>query len=130
RISGQQVWARQLNLEDTVSPMLRNDGGRVWLLGVKTERASTVMETANSGRTELLGGLLYPANAVSPDTAAFVNNGSWQSLTYAVSAYVQGGNYRLQLLSTRGNSTQALLQSDLIKRGSLGSIVTLLTDYP
>lgn len=58
---GQHVWARQLNIEgDTTrgpksAAKLLNDGGTVWILGMKTEDAGTVIRTVNGGRTELLG---------------------------------------------------------------------------
>ncbi|WP_428386201.1 glycosyl hydrolase family 28-related protein [Mucisphaera sp.] len=62
----QTVWARQLNVEketeqDPGEPepsqpaRIINDGGRVWLNGVKTEQDGTVVLTINGGETELLG---------------------------------------------------------------------------
>lgn len=52
------VWARQLNSEPE-GLKIRNDGGRLWVLGLKTERAGTLVETVNAGKTEILGGLCY-----------------------------------------------------------------------
>jgi hypothetical protein len=60
---GQNVWARQLNIEgDTTrdpgaEAKVLNNGGTVWILGMKTEDAGTVIKTIHGGRTELLGHL-------------------------------------------------------------------------
>lgn len=56
----QDVWARQLNVEgDNTSKGIEakviNDGATVWILGLKTEGAGTVVQTINGGQTELLG---------------------------------------------------------------------------
>lgn len=39
-------------------------GGRLWILGLKTEKDDNVIKTKNGGATEVLGGLLYPAGTV------------------------------------------------------------------
>jgi Pectate lyase superfamily protein/F5/8 type C domain len=52
------TWARQLNSEpDGVK--VTNNGGRLWILGLKTERAGTLVATKAGGTTEVLGGLAY-----------------------------------------------------------------------
>lgn len=54
----QVVYARQLNTEqDTVN--VTNDGGTLWILGLKTEKDQTVVRTINGGKTEILGALVY-----------------------------------------------------------------------
>jgi len=59
----QNVWARQLDIEGDIEDdpgieaKLVNDGGRVWILGFKTEDDGTHILTRNGGRTELLGAL-------------------------------------------------------------------------
>ncbi|HEY9847590.1 MAG TPA: glycosyl hydrolase family 28-related protein, partial [Candidatus Caenarcaniphilales bacterium] len=66
----QNVWARHLNTE--VNDLkIRNNGGKLWILGIKTEnlgentnRTPTVIETTGGGQTEVLGGLLYPVQPV------------------------------------------------------------------
>lgn len=74
---GQALWARQLNIENQ-GTHLTNDGGRVWVLGYKTERGGTLARTAGGGRTEVLGGLSYTTTAgklgpmfVTEDAEAF-----------------------------------------------------------
>jgi hypothetical protein len=53
-----RVWARQLNTEPE-GLKVRNAGGQLWILGFKTERAGTLIETTGGGATEVLGGLCY-----------------------------------------------------------------------
>lgn len=60
----QNVWARQLNPEQN-SINIVNDGSRVWILGFKSEYPTTLIETKNGGRTEVLGGLHLTKAAAS-----------------------------------------------------------------
>lgn len=61
-LRGMNVWARQLNIEQE-GTHLRNDGGRVWVLGYKTERGGTLAHTLGGGKTEILGGFSYTTTA-------------------------------------------------------------------
>jgi hypothetical protein len=117
----QEVWARQLNLENPASPMVENAGAQLWVLGIKTEAPFTIIESTRGGATELVGGLLYPVEAVPADTPAFVNNGATTSLVYAVSAYVdESHNYQVQVLDPK-----AQLTKDETVARNLGSLVPL-----
>ena len=53
---GQQVWARQLNPE-RANPEVLNEGGKLWVLGFKTEKSGTAFLTTHGGQTEILGGI-------------------------------------------------------------------------
>jgi hypothetical protein len=101
----QQVWARQLDPE-TSGLQIANDGGTLWILGLKTEQPTTAIRTSGGGSTELLGGELYPVEAVPAGTPAFAANESTVSLIYAVSAYNQ---YPIALEETRGGVTASLV---------------------
>lgn len=74
---GQQVWARQLNVENE-GTHVTNDGGTLWILGYKTERGGTLLLTKNSGRSEVYGTFSYTTTAgklapmfVTEDASAF-----------------------------------------------------------
>ncbi|NJL70300.1 MAG: hypothetical protein HC888_01220 [Candidatus Competibacteraceae bacterium] len=54
----QDVWARQLNAEVN-GTHIYNDGANLWILGLKTERTGTIIDTRGGGRTEVFGGLIY-----------------------------------------------------------------------
>lgn len=58
---------------------LKNDGGQLWILGIKTEGPGTNITTCNGGRTELLGGLVYssggaPARGLGKGTLALARH--------------------------------------------------------
>ena len=52
---------------------LINKAGRLWFLGLKTEKDDNVIETKNGAATEVLGGLLYPAGTVDATTSLLKN---------------------------------------------------------
>ena len=62
RLHRQKMWARQLNIENE-GTHLTNDASDVWILGYKTERGGTLLQTQNGGRSEVLGGFSYTTTA-------------------------------------------------------------------
>jgi len=56
-----------LNSESAEGVNVVNDGGQLWVLGLKTERNQVLIETKSDGRTEVLGGWIY--NTVRTDPA-------------------------------------------------------------
>lgn len=111
----QQLYARQLNIETPPpTPMIKNDGGLVWLLGYKTEFGNTVAATLNSGQTEILGGLFYPAQGVeNAEIPALLNQDSAVSATYREISF--GSTYDLEIKEIRNGEAKKL------KREALGS---------
>ncbi|GAB4457108.1 MAG: hypothetical protein OHK0029_16270 [Armatimonadaceae bacterium] len=85
RINGpHRFWGRQVNSEFRPNPLLVNNGGTMWILNLKTEGAVTVLRSVN-GRTELLGGLVYPLSHVKGrDIPAFDIEGGSVSLSYVL----------------------------------------------
>lgn len=61
-VRGRKVWARQLNIENEGTHLV-NDGGTLWVLGYKTERGGTLLQTLGGGRSEMLGGFSYTTTA-------------------------------------------------------------------
>lgn len=91
----QQVWARQLNTESyDHNPHIINRGSQLWILGLKTEKDRTIVGTYESGRTEILGGLLYKNQERLDPVPAFINEDSEVSLIYRN----KGHRYRTQVL--------------------------------
>lgn len=105
QIKGQKIWARQLNVENE-GLHLKNESGHVWILGYKTERGGTLLETTNGGRSEVLGGFSYTTTAgkLAP---MFVNN---NSSTWAFFAEVcfNGDPYQTLVRETRGKETKEI----------------------
>ena len=69
---GQKVWARQLNLENTVTDLVATDKGtNVWILGFKTEKGQGgLLNSTNGASVEVLGHFAYsterPAELLIP----------------------------------------------------------------
>ncbi|MDF1740325.1 MAG: glycosyl hydrolase family 28-related protein [Verrucomicrobiales bacterium] len=67
----QSAWCRQLNSERK-GTKCRNTGGKLWILGMKTENVGTVIETTNGGLTEVNGLFLYSNTGWDKDVPAFL----------------------------------------------------------
>ncbi|MGA9390317.1 MAG: glycosyl hydrolase family 28-related protein [Candidatus Sulfotelmatobacter sp.] len=122
----QNVFARQINPEGNTTKII-NKGGKLWILGLKTEGIGTNIETEQGGSTEVLGGLIYPVWKTFPDSASFVVNDSRVSFIYAVSNYkaaANGGNFPVQVKETRHGVLKSLLSTSVPMRG-LGSMMAL-----
>lgn len=110
----QRVWARQFNNE-SAGPKIVNNGGTLWILGLKTERTGTIIETVAGGKTELLGTLMYPATEFSSaekQQAAFVSRDASIALIYSTSVYCRDCGYDIQVEETRDGETRRLLTRD------------------
>lgn len=120
RFHGETVWARQFNPEGTGLHVL-NDGGDLWILGLKTEGGGTLLETRAGGRTELLGSFSYttgggkiaPMLVVKDSQAAF----SFGEVCYS------GDPFTVVVRETRGAETREMTMADPRWAGHL----TLLT---
>lgn len=124
----QKVWARQLNVESKQSPQILNNGGSLWILGLKTEDEGTLVETKNGGKTEIIGGLMYPAGKNIPkERPAFINDNSQLSLIIRTSFYISG-RYETFVRETRDNVTKELNYTN-IPRSWERSIMPLYVGY-
>lgn len=107
----QKIWARQFNPEGG-RIAITNNGATLWILGIKTEGGGTTIETINGGKTEVLGGLLYPAYGNPGTKPAFVNTDSSVSLVYGTIDYdMPPTSYVNQVVETRGGETKTLVIS-------------------
>lgn len=112
----QSVWARQLN-QESEGLHIGNDGGSLWILGLKTERGGTLVETKSGGRTEIVGGLCYTTTAgkLAP---MFVSSDASVSITLGERCYT-GDPYTTIVRETRKGVTRTLPASDPRYRGRL-----------
>ncbi len=69
--SGQSAWCRQITCRRK-GTKIRNDGGRLWIMGLKAERTGTVIETVNGGVTDATGIFVYSNQGWIEDEPAFV----------------------------------------------------------
>jgi hypothetical protein len=99
----QKLWARQLNIENQGTHLL-NDAADVWVLGYKTERGGTLLDTRGGGRSEILGGFSYTTTAgkLAP---MFVNTDSTVWAFFNEVCY-NGDPFLVRISETRGAETR------------------------
>jgi Pectate lyase superfamily protein len=127
----QNIWARQFNVENA-GTHITNDGGNLWILGLKTERGGTLIETKNGGRTELLGGLAYTTTSApdgTQDHPMLINNESFVSITLGEINYGGGLNYRTYIRETRGGITHNFPSNKLPNYLGSGKHIPLYAGY-
>ncbi len=104
-LNRQTLWARQLNVENQGTHLL-NDGGTAWILGYKTERGGTLLDTRRGGRSEILGGFSYTTTAgrLAP---MFVND---ESSIWAFFSEVcfNGDPFAVRVVETRAGQSRSL----------------------
>ncbi len=117
----QAVWARQLN-QETKGLHVLNDGGTLWVLGYKTERSGTLLETKNGGKTEVLGCFAYATGGVSAEPMFVVSDSAF-SATMGEAHF--GGNFPVLVRETRGGTTKELSRKDAPSRYGIGALLPL-----
>ena len=80
----QKVWIRGLNVEVGNKTKVINEAADLWVMGWKSEGRATELENGVRARTELLGGLLYPASGDPERYPSFINRGGRLSLVHAM----------------------------------------------
>jgi hypothetical protein len=100
----QKIWVRNLNTESYVHTHNTNRGGDLWILGIKTEKDRTIIDTIDGGRTELFGGFLYKNRQRVGPAPAFTSTDSEVSYNYKAI----GVPYAVQVQETRGVETREL----------------------
>ncbi|MCD8483315.1 MAG: hypothetical protein LR015_12035 [Verrucomicrobia bacterium] len=116
----QQVWARQLNTEQR-DVNVRNDGGDLWILGIKNEEDGTLVQTRNGGRTEILGGTAMPLDVYDDSANGGINGlaqpgfeiiGACMSIVVAGHMGWARDHYHILVRETRADETRDLLTVD------------------
>lgn len=112
---GVKAWMRYINPEtnqDHRNTMpegqwhLKNDGGSLWILGIKTEGPGPVIVTRDGGKTELLGGLAYSSGgARTQDQPAFIVEDSQASFSITEANFSDNAYKSLVLVKTKGGSS-------------------------
>jgi hypothetical protein len=111
----QRVWARQYNSE-ILPGQIWNKGASLWVLGIKTELKGYVINTTNCGKTELLGGLVYPVKAfTSTDPPAFTSDNSQQSLIFGASAYAANTMYPVIIRERQNGITKEVKHAGQVR---------------
>lgn len=108
-LSNQTVWARQLNVENEGTHVV-NDRGDLWVLGYKTERGGTLLETRGGARSEILGGFSYTTTAGKLAPMFVTNNSSVYAFFNEVC--FSGDPFARIIEETRGEVTKVILRED------------------
>lgn len=122
----QSVWARQWNPEST-AVKVTNNGGDLWILGLKTEKRGTNVANYNGGSAEIIGGVIYPASG-TVDQPAFINYESSMTIITGEEkgASASQGHFTEWVRETRNGVTRVLKDTDLPLRQS-GTMIPLYT---
>ena len=118
KLSRQRLWARQLNIENQ-GVHLGNDASDLWVLGYKTERGGTLLETRGLGRSEILGGFSYTTTAgkLAP---MFVNDNSSVFAFFAEVCF-SGDPFATLVRETRGEQTKTVKKGEGLTLPYIGS---------
>jgi len=125
--SGASVWARQLTLDDKAESKIVNDGGNLWILGLKTLNDPTQVESRNGAHTQV-DGCLVQNNSNKPKPPCFLVQDSGFSITMG-EAPVRRQPYTDLISETRGSETKTLKNGDVPSRAG-GSLITLFSTNP
>lgn len=121
----QKVWARQINPENQ-GTHISNNGGTLWMLGLKTERGGILVETKAGAKTEIVGGLIY-STSEPKTTPMFTNENSAVSLTVGECNF--NGNFYFNLVKeTQNGAIKELNRGDTPQRCN-GSVIPLYVGY-
>ena len=121
----QTVWARQFNPEnpegDGVTPQVLNEGGRLWILGFKTEGPAPYLSTVDGGVTELLGAYNYvsatAAPQVPPEAVPYIIRDSTAFLSFTSDNF-RDSDYKIYISNSQKGKTTGLKGSQLPPRGA------------
>jgi hypothetical protein len=116
----QRVWARQLNQEtDTQSSgsydaKVTADHAKVWISGIKTERAGTIVKAINGSKVEVTGAYVLANTSVTKTDPIYEVIDSQASFAGTTVRVFGTPNYATFLRETRSGVTQTLPNSGSI----------------
>jgi hypothetical protein len=112
---GGTLYARQLNCEFGVDPILENRGGVMWILGFKDEVGKPPIPVLHNGpgaKTEILGLFHYLLHTDQGDTPAVINEGDL-SMTFRFNGNPEN---RVIVREKHGGAWRELLRADAASR--------------
>jgi hypothetical protein len=127
-VNGSRLWGRQINPEGWEEPRILNDGGQVWILGLKTENPSTIASTRNGGKMEIVGGFFYSNKNAEQPIRMFHNDNSSFSFSGGGSKTKKGRAFDFIVEETRGEETRKLPRQQAYPRGEQ-SMIPLYVGY-
>jgi len=111
------IYARQLNTEGGGTRII-NTGSPLWILGLKTEGITTVIDNRAGARTEIFGGLIYMVREnTGADVSAFINTDSWLSVMIVEESLRPASRYATFLTQRSGPNDSKRTAQDFPARG-------------
>lgn len=104
---GQNAWCRQLNTEYP-GVMCRNSGANLWILGMKTEKIGTIIETTRGGVTDVAGCFIYSNQGWDEKVPAFVIDNATAALAGIVERNFNRQPVSFWVRETQGGETREL----------------------
>jgi hypothetical protein len=107
----QSLWARQLNPEGTLEQgLVVNRGGKLWVMGTKSEGSGTRFLLADGSRSEIFAGYQYATEAIAADDLRPVLDIANSQATIAAFREVcfNGQPYVVKLRYRTGDTTESL----------------------
>jgi Pectate lyase superfamily protein/Secretion system C-terminal sorting domain len=105
-----RMWARHYNpeIQPELDTAIINRGGSFWILGLKTEGRACILSTYNGGKSEVLGGLVYPSSSFSGNTqVAFKVVDACMSITTLTrTSYVANGWFGITVQEIQNGVTR------------------------
>jgi len=126
----QTVWARQFDPEDPIATKVINNGGALWVLGFKTERPTTVLLNAGSGRAEIFGASNLAQWPTPADVALYSDFDAAQLLSFAHISYGGDKYYKTLLDETQGAMHRELRNTQAPSNGGGGNLCPLVLGGP
>ena len=93
--------------------MIEVDGGRLWILGLKTEGRARHIVARNGAKVELLGGVSYQSwdkQPIDPPMFTLVNS----EASFTLGFYHWNQPFTTIVEETVGSETRTLLRKDLV----------------
>jgi hypothetical protein len=119
RSPGQSMWARQFNPEgSTDDALVKNNGGNLWILGLKSEGQGTRIRTQNAGRTEVFGTFMYSGGFPDGDTRPMFDVQNAAMSVMGLREISFSSTYPLKVREKRGTETRTL--SSAVEQGWIG----------
>lgn len=126
----QNIWARQINPENSETPKITNNGADLWILGLKTEKANICVDMKNGGRTEILGAHIYAQGGEKTTPMMRIDNSKASFACVRETNWSTDKQYTDYVEEIRGSESRILKKSDAPKGGAgTGRVIPLYIGY-
>jgi hypothetical protein len=124
-----QVWARQFDPENQDVTKIINRGSDLWILGLKTEWPSTVLENMDGARTELLGTLFYPPSGSNPRSGGITILNEESQLSYVGVSHGEANRIQVRDIQNGETRDYAIRDSSLAGHPKNGLATPLYSSW-